>query len=198
MKLIIGLGNPGPNYSRTRHNFGFMVLDQLKNELGISADWQASAKFDAEVNETELAGEKIFLARPQTMMNLSGQAVKTIADFYQIPTQDIWVAHDDFDLPLGVLRLSQDSGSAGHKGVESIVNALGTKAFVRFRLGIHPVGQTFFSTFFKKLVSTQKFVLQRFSKTEIPIVEAATKKTAQAILTALQSGLDKAKNQFNQ
>jgi len=198
MKLIIGLGNPGPNYAKTRHNFGFLVLDMLKNELGVSGDWQTNAKFDAEICDAEpAAGEKIILARPQTMMNLSGQAVKAIAGFYQIPARDIWVVHDDFDLPLGVLRLSQDSGSAGHKGVESVCNALGSKAFVRFRLGIRPVGQTFFSTFFKKLVSTNKFVLQKFSKAEQPIVEATAQKTVQAIKTALQAGTDKAKNQFN-
>lgn len=197
MKLIVGLGNPGSNYLKTRHNFGFLAIDYLKNDLGVASDWQASADFKSVLIETQIEKEKIILAKPQTMMNLSGLAAKALADYYKITPENIWVLHDDLDLPLGTIRISQGSGSAGHQGIQSLITNLGAKNFVRFRLGIHPVGQTFFLTFFKKLTSTKKFVLQKFSKSEEPMIKQIVKKTAAAIQLAIKEGLEKVKNQIN-
>jgi len=197
MKLIVGLGNPGPNHTKSRHNFGFIVIDRLKDDAGGFCDWRISDEFKSMMAEGKINEEKIILAKPQTMMNLSGNAVKALAQFYKITPEDIWVIHDDLDLPLGILRISQGSGAAGHKGVESVIDNLGSKNFVRLRLGIHPIGQTFFVTFFKKLTSTKKFVLQKFSKSEEGTIEEVIKKAIQAIKAAVLEGLDKAKNQFN-
>jgi len=197
MKLIVGLGNPGPNYSKSRHNFGFIAIDYFKDITNIFSDWQIKSEFRSFLSEGLIGEEKIILAKPQTMMNLSGQAVKTLADYYKIAAENIWVIHDDLDLPLGILRVSQNSGSAGHKGVESIIKNLGAKNFIRLRLGIHPIGQTFFVTFFKKLTSANKFVLQKFLKSEETMVQETIKKTSLAIQTALKEGIAQAMNQFN-
>lgn len=196
MKLIIGLGNPGANHTKTRHNLGFMVLDRLATELA-AGDWRNNEQFKSLSAETRIGEEKILLAKPQTMMNLSGQAVKLLADYYKISSEDIWAVHDDFDLPLGVLRVSQNSSSAGHNGIKSIIESLGTKNFVRFRLGIRPAGQTFFTAFFKRLTSTKKFVLQKFSKAEATTVQDIISKTVRAIQLAAKEGLAQAKNQYN-
>ncbi len=197
MKLIVGLGNPGPNHAKTRHNFGFIVTDSLKDQDSSFSDWQENSEFKSLIAEGRLENEKIILAKPQTMMNLSGNTVKLLADYYKIAVQDVWIIHDDLDLPLGILRINQGSSSAGHKGVQSIIDNLGSKNFVRFRLGIHPIGQTFFSTFFKKLTSTEKFVLQKFSKAEESTVEGTIDKAIHSLRVALKEGLEKAKNQFN-
>jgi len=197
MKLIIGLGNPGPNHAKTRHNFGFIAIDRLRKEIGGFSAWRNSDEFKSILAEGQIEEEKIILAKPQTTMNLSGNAIKPLAEYYKIATENIWVIHDDLDLPLGILRISQGASSAGHQGIQSIIADLGTKNFVRFRLGIHPIGQTFFVTFFKKLTSTKKFVLQKFSKAEETTIEEVAKKTIQAIQSALKEGLEKAKSQFN-
>ncbi len=197
MKLIVGLGNPGPNHTKARHNFGFRAAEFLKDTFAISQNWRDDNEFKSLIVEGTIENEKIILAKPQTMMNSSGLAVKLLADYFKISASDIWVLHDDLDLPLGVLRISQGSSSAGHLGVQSIIQNLGTKNFIRVRLGIHPAGQTFFLTFFKKLTSTKKFVLQRFTKSEEIIAQQVIKKAAGALQIALKDGLEKAKNQFN-
>ncbi len=195
MKLILGLGNPGPQYQNTRHNFGFLALDQFRSEVGFS-DWQENAKFKAVLSEGEINGEKLILAKPQTFMNLSGQAVSALANFYKIETTDIWVIHDDIDLPLGSLRIASGSGAAGHNGIRSIIECLGTKDFARFRLGISPAKKSFLSSLFGRMPS-EKFVMQNFSGSEKEIVSGMTKKTASALMAALSEGIDKAQNQFN-
>lgn len=183
MKLIIGLGNPGNKYESTRHNFGFMALDYFQTEAGFSS-WQEKSK--ALVSEGLADGEKIILAKPQTFMNLSGQAVRALADFYKIPAADILVVHDDIDLPLGALRLAQNSGSAGHKGVESIIKSLGTQNFSRLRLGIKPAEKKSFWNLFKKSLPAERFVLQNFSSAEKPVVEETIKKAEETIQNYLQ------------
>lgn len=197
MKLIIGLGNPGPHYIKSRHNFGFLALDYFKNEAGVFSDWQAQEKFKALISEGRLAQEKLILAKPQTLMNLSGQTVRALTDYYQVAPENIWVIHDDIDLPLGVLRISQNASAGGHKGIHSIMENLGSRNFVRFRLGIHPLGRTFLTIFFKKLISTKKFVLQKFAKTEKAQAKEMIKKASQAIQVALKEGVVAAQNQFN-
>jgi len=157
MKLIVGLGNPGSKYEKTRHNIGFMVIDFLIQ----------SKQFDS---------KKIKLIKPQTMMNNSGQEVKSIADYYKIPAQDILVIHDDIDLPLGQIKIQQNRSSAGHKGVQSIIDSLGTKDFIRMRIGIRPEELT---------IDTEKFVIQKFTPQEQKIIDKEIKGIAALIATTL-------------
>lgn len=197
MKLIVGLGNPGGKYKKTRHNFGFLAIDYIFSNLGDFQPWREEKNAEAMVSKGTLAGEQTILAKPQTFMNLSGKAVKSLADFYKIGASDIWVAHDDFDLPLGVIRLSQNASNGGHKGVKSITDALGTKDFLRFRLGIHPVGQTFICKIFNKITSIEKFVLKNFSKDEALKANEVIEKTARAMELAIKQGAQQAMNIFN-
>jgi peptidyl-tRNA hydrolase, PTH1 family len=132
MKLIVGLGNVGPRYAHTRHNIGFMVADQLAG--GLDAAWKLEPKFKAELAETELAGERVILAKPQTMMNLSGEAVQKLMQFYKLAPDQVWVIFDDVDVPFGRLRLRQ-GGSSGQQGVRSITQHIGPD-FIRARMGI--------------------------------------------------------------
>jgi len=197
MKLIIGLGNPGPQYFNTRHNFGFLAANFLQDSLPGFSGWQANEKFKALLSEGQIDGEKILLAKPQTFMNNSGQAAKLIADFYKLEPADILVLHDDLDLPLGEIRVSRNSGAAGHKGARSVIEKLGTKNFLRVRLGIKPAKQTFLARFFKKFTPTEKFVLQKFSEEEKIFVQRATAKTKEALLLILKEGPAGAQNKFN-
>ncbi len=160
MKLVVGLGNPGKNYQKTRHNVGFMVLDRLHDKLkpeGIN-DWQVSGKFNAQVSGLTRHGEKIILAKPLTYMNMSGQAVQLLAHYYKIMPVDMVVAHDDIDIELGKIKIQKKRGSAGHKGIESIVSSIGSNDFLRVRIGIRVKE--------KKMKQTVKFVLSKFSYME--------------------------------
>ena len=133
MKLIVGLGNPGDKYSQTRHNIGFMVVDRLAREIGQSAlVWTEETKHKALVAKT---GE-IMLAKPLTFVNNVGISVKSIVDYYHVAPEDVWVIHDDIDLPIGKIRIRQSGGTGGHHGIESVLAAVKTDQFVRFRLGI--------------------------------------------------------------
>lgn len=175
MKLIVGLGNPGEKFEKTRHNLGFSVIDELiKNHNLQPATY--SRKFKSLISENILAGQKIILAKPKTFMNNSGQAVKILADYYKIKPENILVVHDDIDLPLGKIRVQKSRGSAGHKGVESIIRALETKNFTRIRIGIKPLTADRLPT------TAEKFVLGKFTKLEKKIIQKTTKKSIEAIL----------------
>ncbi len=175
MILIIGLGNPGNKYKKTRHNIGFRVIDALEKSLDFARD------------------KEIILFKPQTFMNNSGKAVKHLITNYKIPFTHMWVIHDDIDLPLGTIRVSKNSSSGGHKGVQSIINELGTpnkslrdstgqaKNFVRIRIGIKPE--------FK--INTERFVLQNFTKAEEKIIEKVIKKVIETIKESLETGIKK-------
>lgn len=134
MKLIVGLGNPGTQYHTTRHNIGFMVIDSLAQKLGISLTVDKS--FNAEVGTYKQGEESYIVAKPQTFMNKSGEAVQKISAFYKIAPSDIYVVHDDLDLELGAYKLSFSQNPAGHHGIESIISHLATKDFHRLRIGI--------------------------------------------------------------
>lgn len=149
MKLIVGLGNPGKEYEKTRHNVGFMVLDALHDS------WKLNKKFNAEIAETTLNDVKVILAKPLTFMNASGEAVQTIAHFYKINPEDIIVVHDDKDIPLGTVKVQKERGDAGHNGVRSIVEHLKSNAFTRVRVGTASENK-------RKMQDTTKFVLSRF------------------------------------
>lgn len=138
MWLIIGLGNPGKTYQNTKHNLGFLIVDKLQKELGSA--WKKNTKLQSELTSGKIAGGKIILAKPQTYMNLSGQAVQKIAHFYKIKPENILVIHDDFDLELGRFKISIGASAAGHNGVASIIKELKTKDFIRIRIGISAPG----------------------------------------------------------
>ena len=183
--LVVGLGNPGREYRDTRHNIGFMVIDQLCKELRVS---MTRVQSKALVAVGMLEGQKIVLAKPQTFMNLSGQSVGGLVRFYKAPREQIIVAHDDLDLPLGTIRLRPGGGSAGQKGMESIIQQLGTQSFARLRLGIgRPPGQ----------MEPAAYVLQHFTRGEQEIVGLLLPRAVAAVRTFVREGLDAAMNQHN-
>jgi len=178
--LIVGLGNPGKKYQNTRHNLGFMVLDKLANSSWIKKD-----KFKSLVSFLD---KDTILVKPQAFMNNSGEAVAKIASFYKIDPSDIWIVHDDLDLKTGQLKIKIGGGTAGHKGLESIISYLKTQDFVRFRLGInHPSLE----------ISVEKYVLLPFKKEERELIDNLVKETREAIKLALKEGLTTVMNRFN-
>jgi len=190
MKLIIGLGNPGKKYESTWHNVGFIILDNLKGSRPDDyLNCKNSTKFQAEICDGEIGEEKIILAKPQTFMNKSGIAVKTLANFYKIDSSDIWIIHDDIDLPLGNLRISQNATAAGHKGVQSIIDELGTQNFVRFRIGIKQDNES--------KIPTEDYVLQKISAEGKVILDDIGQKIVSAFELALMEGISAAMNEFN-
>jgi PTH1 family peptidyl-tRNA hydrolase len=193
MIIIVGLGNPGKKYEMTRHNVGFRVVDEFlrKNrDMHYFSDFKFVKKFNSLISEGFFNNEKIILAQPQAFMNLSGETVKSLIKKFS-PTKlkinataiirSLWVIHDDIDLPLGKIRIVKNRGAAGHKGVESIIRELGTKNFVRFRIGIKPKQ-------YHRLVcgTIEKFVLQKFNKEEEKIVKEVIKKAVEAIEFSLK------------
>ena len=159
MKLIIGLGNPGKQYQKTRHNIGFMVLDVLLEKLASEAKWELSKKFNAEICELNFNNNKIILAKPMTFMNASGEATQLITHFYKLTHEDLIVIHDDKDLKLGDIRVQTDRSDAGHNGIKSIIQHLGTQNFTRVRIGIASANE-------KKMKDTADFVLGKFGLLE--------------------------------
>lgn len=160
MKLIIGLGNPGKNYEKTRHNIGFMFLDFLKKEF-LFPDFSFDKKFNAEISEQVFNNEKILLVKPLTFMNLSGETVRKILDFYKITNQDIVVIQDELDLPLGKYKVATNSSSAGHNGIKNIIEHLGTQEFSRLRIGIGTQDHNA-----SCLLGAHDFVLSNFTQNE--------------------------------
>ena len=160
MIIIVGLGNPGERYKDTRHNIGFQAIDEFAKENDFP-EFRLSKKSSALVSENVLNEKKIILVKPQTFMNESGKSIRTLIGFYK--TKDLIVIHDDIDLPLGKIRVSKNRGSAGHKGVESIIKELGSKDFTRFRIGV--------SSKTGKPKDVEKYVLQKFNKEEEKIIE---------------------------
>ncbi len=169
MKLIVGLGNPGKEYKLTRHNFGFIVLDKLAEINGVK--FKLEKKLEAEMAEITSGNEKLLLAKPQTFMNNSGVSVQKILNFYKIEKEDLLLVYDDKDLNFGDIRTA-GSSSAGHRGVESIIQALGTKEIARVRLGIANGSD----------IPTESFVLQRFTAEEQTRLEEIIKKVLETTL----------------
>ncbi len=183
--LIIGLGNPGREYRETRHNIGFMLLDRLTVKLNARFTRLQSRALVASTNYLE---RKIILAKPQTFMNLSGQSVQGLMHFYKLPLENLLIAHDDLDLPVGVIRIRPDGGSAGQKGMTSTIERLGTNEFPRLRLGIgRPPGQ----------MQPPDYVLQDFSKADLAIISETLNRAVEAALTWVTDGLDTAMNKYN-
>lgn len=178
MFVIVGLGNPGIKYENTRHNLGFRALDLLAG----TNQWEN--KYDSQF----LKLEDVILAKPQTFMNNSGQAVKQILKYY--PDATLVVVHDELDFPLGTMRIQKDASSAGHNGVQSIIDSLGTKDFVRIRLGIDNPEN-------RGQMPSEDFVLKNFTQEEQPLVKEILDKTLAAIETIQTEGFEAAQSKFN-
>ena len=183
--LIVGLGNPGRDYRNNRHNIGFMLMDVLAERLNISF---SRLQFKALVTSGEYGGNKFILAKPQTYMNLSDQAVVSMIRFYKLPLSNFIVANDDLDLPLGTIRIRPAGGSGGQKGINSIIENLGTQDFPRIRLGIgRPPGQ----------MQAADYVLQNFGKDELSLVSEMLQKAVDAILLFTEDDLNAAMTKYN-
>lgn len=184
MKLIAGLGNPGGQYAETRHNVGFLLLDSLAEDLKL--DFRP--KFQGLVAETQISGEKIYLLKPQTFMNLSGRSVRELTQFYKLRPEDILVVYDDMDLPLGRLRLRNSGSAGGHNGIKSMLAELGTEDFWRLKIGIGrpPAGW-----------DSARYVLSAFTKEDLPALDGVLERGIQAAnLWAKGDGV-KAMNEYN-
>ena len=187
LRLIVGLGNPGARYARTRHNVGFQLLDCLAGRW--RAEWKLEKKFQASMAQTEWHGHGLLLAQPQTFMNSSGEAVGALAGYYRVPRERLLVAVDDADLPLGEIRLRARGSSGGHHGLESIEQHLGSREFARLRIGI---GRTADG---RREITD--YVLAPFEKAEAPVVEEVLTAAAAQVECWLEDGIEKAMNQFN-
>jgi PTH1 family peptidyl-tRNA hydrolase len=183
-KLIVGLGNPGRKYAHNRHNVGFQCLDRLAQAHGLSF---TQRRVKASLALGKIADVRVVLARPLTYMNLSGQAVRPLVSFYKLSLEDILVIHDDLDLPLGTTRLRPEGGSGGHKGIRSIIEALGSQAFPRLRVGIgRPPGNDAVS-----------YVLSDFTADEQITLESVYERVVAAAELFLREGIEAAMNAYN-
>ncbi|ABR46395.1 Aminoacyl-tRNA hydrolase [Alkaliphilus metalliredigens QYMF] len=184
MYIIVGLGNPGKKYSGTRHNVGFDVIDLLAHRLGITVN---KLKHKALYGEARIGGEKVILAKPQTFMNLSGESIREMMQFYKIDPENLIVIYDDIDVKVGSLRIRQ-SGSAGtHNGMKSTIYQLQTDAFPRIRIG---VGRPEFG-------DLSNYVLGSFTKDEIPLMKESLERATLTVESIVIDGIDKAMNRYN-
>ena len=185
MKIIVGLGNPGEKYAKTRHNVGFRIVSALADELKITPD---NMKYKSLIGQGRIAKERIVLAQPCTYMNKSGQAVKALVDGYQVELKDLIVIYDDLDLPPGKIRIKKSGSSGGHNGIKSIINRLGTRDFSRIRIGIGrpPEG-----------IDVVDYVLGYFTDEENELITEATSNAIEAIKVIQKETYNKAMNKFN-
>ena len=183
--LLIGLGNPGREYRDNRHNFGFMLIDRLIVRLNARG---LKLQSKAIVTDAIYDDHKLILAKPQTYMNLSGQSAQGLIHFYKLSLSEVLIAHDDLDLPFGTIRMRPGGGPGGQKGLASTIEQLGTKDIPRLRLGIgRPPGR----------MDPAAYVLQDFSRDEMKELSSILDRAADAVLTFVTDGLDKAMNKFN-
>ena len=184
-KMIVGLGNPGSRYAKNRHNIGFQIVDALAEKHGLDF---GKRQFKAQIAAGRVGCERVLLVKPQTYMNLSGEAVQPLAGYYKIAPEDMMVVYDDMDLPAGVIRLRPFGGAGGHNGMKSIIQRLGSNRFPRLRVGIgRPDGR----------MDAAAYVLQNFGDDEAERIARARELAVRALETWLESGLDAAMNAFN-
>lgn len=188
MKLIIGLGNPGKKYENTRHNVGFMVADILAKNW--HCQFRLEKKFNSEIFEVNLKGQKIKILKPQTFMNDSGGAVSKIVSYYRIKPKDIIMITDDIELPLGKIRVRLSGSSGGHKGIQSIIDSLGTEQIPRVRVGIGLAKtienrKTFENLSNQPTLDTKEYVLENFTKRELPEIRKAIAAVLEIIIESL-------------
>ncbi|MFY4777230.1 aminoacyl-tRNA hydrolase [Metabacillus sp. RGM 3146] len=185
MKMIVGLGNPGKQYERTRHNAGFLVIDELSDRLGIPLD---KSKFNGVYGMGFAGGEKVLLVKPLTYMNLSGECIRPLMDFYDLQDEDLVVIYDDLDLPAGKIRLRTKGSAGGHNGIKSTILHLGTQVFNRIRIGIDrpPAG-----------MKVPDYVLGRFTPDEQQPIQDAISLSADACESWLKQPFLQVMNEFN-
>jgi len=184
--LIVGLGNPGADYARTRHNAGFLVADRLAERW--RAGWTYEKKFNARLATAQRDDRRVLLCQPQTYMNSSGEAVGAVAAFYRVPLSAVLVVVDDADLPLGELRLRPGGSSGGHHGLESVEQHLGTREYARLRVGIGRQGGA------REITG---YVLGRFSSTEAALADKVLTVATDQAETWVEAGIQKAMSQYN-
>ncbi len=185
MKLVVGLGNPGRRYQRTRHNVGYAVLAELARKCGIAAP---KARFQGEVVEAELGTHKALLLSPTTFMNLSGTSVREAMSFYKLPPQDLLVICDDLNLPVGKLRFRTKGSSGGQKGLQDIIGKLGTEEFARLRVGIGAAPDNW---------DWADYVLSKFTSEEVPVIEQAAGLATDAVVAWAREDADYCMNHYN-
>lgn len=183
MWVIVGLGNPGSRYSRTRHNVGFLVIDGIAEKYGLDL----KPKVQYIIGKGSIEDDNIILLEPLTFMNRSGLAVRDVLRRSGIPTTNLIVVHDDIDMETGRLKIRKNGSSGGHKGIESIIQDIGTKEFIRVKLG---VGR-------EKGIPVEDYVLSKFRKDEALLIKDAIIRAVDAIATIVKDGIDKAMNRFN-
>ena len=184
MYIIVGLGNPGDKYEKTRHNVGFMVMDRLSDVMNVSI---STTKFKGEYVKFKYHGEDVILLKPMTYMNNSGESVRQVMDYFKIDVEDLLVVYDDMDMPTGKLRLREKGSAGGHNGIKSIIAHVGTQNLKRIRVGISK----------NKLYSVVDWVLGHYSKEEEKLISEGAKHAAEAVLCYLDDGFNKAMNKFN-
>lgn len=185
MYIVVGLGNPGREYENTRHNAGFIVIDKLANKYNIDINKE---KHKALVGMGIIEGEKVILVKPQTFMNLSGEAVREIVDFYKEDIKNVIVIFDDIDLPVGTIRIKSKGSAGTHNGIKSIVKELSSQEFKRVKIGIgSPLGN----------MDLVNHVLGKFSNEEFETINISTNKAIDAVVTIIKDGILKAMNEYN-
>jgi peptidyl-tRNA hydrolase, PTH1 family len=186
VKLIVGLGNPGVEYQFTPHNLGFLVVDRIAGERGVEVRNRQCRALTARI---QVGDEPVLLAKPETYMNLSGQAVRELVAEYEVkPESDLIVIQDELDFPLGTLRIHTRRSSAGHNGIESIIEQLGTQDFLRVRIGVAPE---------RKVEDGERYLLSPFRKAELAVVDGMLDTAAEAVKAILTEGAAAAMNRFN-
>lgn len=186
MFLIVGLGNYPKEYDLTRHNIGFMCVDNIADKYG--AEFKTENKFKADIASCNINNEKVILVKPLTFMNLSGEAIQKIVAFYKIEPENIFVIYDDLSIELGKFRFRANGTDGGHNGIKSIINLLGTKNFPRLKVGIGPQPQ---------FIKSESFVLQRFSNEQIDLLNKVVLKSVDATEDFLRFGINEAQNKYN-
>jgi PTH1 family peptidyl-tRNA hydrolase len=184
--VLAGLGNPGQEYARTRHNAGFMVVEAIASDLG--ADWKLETRFEARVAEARLGGDRLILVEPLTYMNLSGRAVQKVLGYHKVTPERLLVVYDDLAIPLGDVRVRATGSAGGHNGISSMIQCLASQAFGRVRVGIGPLPSG------RRM---NDFVLGAFTATERDDLERGLDQAARACRTILERGFDAAMQDFN-
>lgn len=188
MKLIAGLGNPGDKYLFTRHNIGFMALDFFRELNDINENFKFENKFNGNIIKTNINNESIILLKPSTFMNLSGESIRRVIDFYKIKIDDILVIYDDISLNLGTMRFRSSGSDGGHNGIKNIIKILGTNKFDRLKLGVGPQLPN---------QKSENFVLGNFNSEQLSIVKKVCKIANEAILYYIKTNINEAQNKFN-
>lgn len=184
MKMIVGLGNPGRKYETTRHNVGFIVIDELAKYFNVIS---YQNKFNAQIATVDYKEQKVLLVKPQTYMNLSGEAVFSLAQYFKISPEDVLVINDDMDLPVGSVRIRSFGGAAGQKGLKNIIDLLKTNKIPRIRIGIDK----------NPHIDAADYVLGKFEKESIPLIKEAITKAKEASLLFVSEGVETAMNIYN-